>query len=169
MRRLLAAAGAVTILASLAVTGAHADAAGVRLTREILRTSQAQLSDSRALLEASLEVSRGHLRAILAKIGTVVEPLDPARIPVEHLRRSGIWGMGDEDQILRLAPAIGRSTVETAGRLVASLSWLRQLQERISRSNPTHGYGVDQKEALLYHQHRAAAERELHALQAAIP
>jgi len=105
----------------------------VRLTREILRTSQAQLADSRALLDARLHVSRKQLRAILVKIEAIVRPLNPTQVPVDYFRRSGIWEISDEERVLQLAATLTSDAGEAAGRLVSSLSWLRQLQLNIDK------------------------------------
>jgi hypothetical protein len=137
----------------------------VGLTRGLLATSQAQLSDARALLDAALEVSKQHLLALLGKIEPILSPLPPVGIPVEMLRRSGIWAEADETKLVELAARVDPTAAAIAGRLAPPLAWLRGLQDRIARSDDRHGFGVDDKTNLLYHQHRAAAANEIGALR----
>ncbi len=162
---LIAAAAAVQAVATAVLVGVTIWY--VRLTQGILLTSQAQLADARSLLEASLELSRNHLRGQLAKFTAVIDPLPPTGIPVSQLRLSAVWSEADEEKLLHLAAGSGPAVAEAASRAVPSLMWLRELHGRIARTSEVHGYGVNERETRLYQQHRVAALRELKAIDEA--
>ena len=160
---IIAVASGVQALATVVLVGVTIRY--VSLTRGILRTSEAHLQDARDLLDASLRMSRSHLLALVAKIDRLVSPLPPVGVPVEMLRRAGCWTESDESQLLELAARVDPEAAAIAGRAAPALAWLRDLQGRISRSNETYGFGVDEKTNLLYHGHRHTAATELENLR----
>jgi hypothetical protein len=160
---IVSAAAAVQAVATLVLVGVTVWY--VRLTRGILRTSQAQLADAHSLLDAGLQLSRNHLRGQLEKFKAAIDPLPPTGIPVPQLRLSAMWSAPDEEKLLHLASGMGSVAAEAASRAVPSLMWLRELHARIVRTSELQGYGLNDREARLYQQHRTAALRELRTLE----